>query len=432
MSAGRGAGRRHRTPPASRPGGPARGARPGGRPAAAAGRRGQRGLVRRAGRRGARPGGRVGVGQDHGRPGPAWPRPPRAVTSAAARSCWTGSTCSRSPGALRRLRGAKVSYVPQDPSAALNPTLRIGSQLREALRVHAGAGLTPRPGWPRSCGRCASSRAGHAAAVPAPALRRPAAAGRAGHGLRLPAVADRAGRADDRPRRIDPAPRARHVRSLCHRTGWRPSMSATTWRWSADWRPRWRSCTRGGSWRSGHASLAVPPAAAPLYPRAARRGALARAAPRLLTGIHGQQPAPGQRGRGCSFAPRCALALAQCRDRGRSQIIVAGRTVRCWRAAECAAGQPARAALPALGTAEPGTAVLSLRGVCASYGARAGAVRHRPGRAPGSCIAIVGESGSGKTTLARCIVGLHRNWTGEIALHGSPLAHGARHRPKRC
>ena len=42
-----------------------------------------------------------------------------------------------SPAALRQLRGARVSYVPQDPAAALNPALRIGYQLREALRGHA-------------------------------------------------------------------------------------------------------------------------------------------------------------------------------------------------------------------------------------------------------------------------------------------------------
>ena len=41
-------------------------------------------------------------------------------------------------GELRELRGAKVAYVPQDPSAALDPTLRVGFQLREALRVHPG------------------------------------------------------------------------------------------------------------------------------------------------------------------------------------------------------------------------------------------------------------------------------------------------------
>src|SRR5690242_16045609 len=42
------------------------------------------------------------------------------------------------PADLRRARGARVAYVPQDPSAALNPTLRIGTQLAEAFRVHPG------------------------------------------------------------------------------------------------------------------------------------------------------------------------------------------------------------------------------------------------------------------------------------------------------
>src|SRR5439155_12030449 len=32
--------------------------------------------------------------------------------------------------------GKLVSYVPQDPSAALNPTLRIGRQLAEVVEVH--------------------------------------------------------------------------------------------------------------------------------------------------------------------------------------------------------------------------------------------------------------------------------------------------------
>jgi len=48
-----------------------------------------------------------------------------------------------------------------------------------------------------------------------------------------------------------------------------------------------------------------------------------------------------------------------------------------------------------------------------------------------SCVAVVGESGSGKTTLARCIVGLHRNWTGEIRFEGASLAASAGDRPKQ-
>ncbi|HKR68531.1 MAG TPA: ATP-binding cassette domain-containing protein, partial [Streptosporangiaceae bacterium] len=50
---------------------------------------------------------------------------------------------------------------------------------------------------------------------------------------------------------------------------------------------------------------------------------------------------------------------------------------------------------------------------------------------PDWCVALVGESGSGKTTLARCIVGLHGNWTGEISFEGTPLPSRLRDRTKQ-
>jgi len=40
---------------------------------------------------------------------------------------------------LQRLRGAEVVYIPQDPASALNPALRIGTQLTEVLRAHRQA-----------------------------------------------------------------------------------------------------------------------------------------------------------------------------------------------------------------------------------------------------------------------------------------------------
>jgi oligopeptide/dipeptide ABC transporter ATP-binding protein len=40
------------------------------------------------------------------------------------------------PSELRRLRGGVVSYIFQDPSASLNPVLRVGRQIREALALH--------------------------------------------------------------------------------------------------------------------------------------------------------------------------------------------------------------------------------------------------------------------------------------------------------
>ena len=38
--------------------------------------------------------------------------------------------------ALRRMRGRSIAYVAQDPSSALDPTVRIGRAVREMLEVH--------------------------------------------------------------------------------------------------------------------------------------------------------------------------------------------------------------------------------------------------------------------------------------------------------
>jgi peptide/nickel transport system ATP-binding protein len=43
---------------------------------------------------------------------------------------------SQTESALRRVRGARISMVPQSPLAALNPYLRLGRHLREAWLVH--------------------------------------------------------------------------------------------------------------------------------------------------------------------------------------------------------------------------------------------------------------------------------------------------------
>src|SRR5580700_9684669 len=37
---------------------------------------------------------------------------------------------------LQKLRGRTVAYVPQDPGSALNPVLKVGTQLREVFAIH--------------------------------------------------------------------------------------------------------------------------------------------------------------------------------------------------------------------------------------------------------------------------------------------------------
>jgi peptide/nickel transport system ATP-binding protein len=152
----------------------------------------------------------------------------------------------------------------------------------------------------------------------------------------------------------------------------------------------------------------------------------------LLTGIEGQQPRPADRGPGCSFAARCDYALADCRTQPPWPVSIAGREVRCLRVEEISghAAAPRRPLPASHADCSASTQALSVRALSASYGGPSVLSEVEFDAPPQSCVAVVGESGSGKTTLARCIVGLHRTWTGTIIFEGSRLAAGARRRPQ--
>lgn len=67
------------------------------------------------------------------------PPPPAAEVSGSIR--FEGQEVSAlDRKALRTLRGQGIGYVFQEPSAAINPAMRIGPQLREVLRLHCSPG----------------------------------------------------------------------------------------------------------------------------------------------------------------------------------------------------------------------------------------------------------------------------------------------------
>ncbi len=342
------------------------------------------------------------------------------------------------PAGLRQVRGARVSYVPQDPSAALNPALRIGYQLREALRVHhRGPASYPRrssPGRDREARVLEVLREVRLDATPA-LLRRYPHQLSGGQQQRVALAMAFSGRPSlivlDEPTTGLDVSTQRHildtVRGLCQGYGVAAVYVSHDLAVVSELAAEVAVMYAGRIVEAGPAALLF---SAPLHPYT--QGLLASVpvpeGGRLLTGIPGQQPPPGHRGPGCSFAPRCRIATGPCLAAVPEPAPVAGRTVLCLRAAEAGAArteprQPAAAGGP------PGPAVLSVRGVCARYGpvpVLSGIDLDVPAQA---CVAVVGESGSGKTTLARCIVGLHRDWAGEIAFAGAPLAHDARRRP---
>jgi peptide/nickel transport system ATP-binding protein len=336
------------------------------------------------------------------------------------------------PAELRAVRGARVAYVPQDPSAALNPTLRVGTQLKEAVQVHPGAVDDPGSRIREVL------REARLDATP-DLLRRYPHQLSGGQQQRVGLAMAFACRPSlivlDEPTTGLDVSTQRHVldtiRSLCRAYG----VAAVYV--SHDLAVVGGLVSDVAVMYSGRIIEIGPTAKVfgdPLHPYT--RGLLSAVPSPLratkLTGIDGQPPRPGRRPPGCSFAPRCGFATQECRLEKPAPVSIDSRAVRCIRVAqirEATTGLPAALGHQAAGAGE--VPVLSVRGVSAGYGrgpVLSGVDLNVPAE---SCVAVVGESGSGKTTLARCIVGLHRNWTGDITFEGAPLAASARDRPQQ-
>ena len=145
---------------------------------------------------------------------------------------------------------------------------------------------------------------------------------------------------------------------------------------------------------------------------------------------------------GCAFAPRCDLATGRCREEPQPLLETsAGHAAACWRWPETE--KLRRKPTPAVSwRRQTGRApLLEIQGVSIAYGLRRGPwARLFPGRmmqavrnlditvSQGETFALVGESGSGKSTVARAVSGLLPPWSGRILLDGEVLAPQVRSR----
>ena len=330
-----------------------------------------------------------------------------------------------SPEELRRHRSRTVGFVPQDPGKALNPVMRIRRQLNESVAgladgrdripaILADVGLEARPeilnAYPHQLSGGQQQRISLALAfAPQPEL------------IVL----------DEPTTGLDVTTQRRvldTIKRLSDSYGVASVYVSHDLAVVAEVADRVAVMYAGRMVELGATRDVL---AAPFHPYT--RGLLL-AAPRpdeasAIEGIPGYPARVGHRPAGCSFRPRCPVAVERCRQTPPPEFVRPDHLVRCFRATEelarVSAGPPREPA-----AASAGAPALAIQRVSARYGQHQ--VLHDVSFEvkQGECLAIVGESGSGKTTLARCVSGLVTDWNGSVRFRGEELARNVRGRDR--
>jgi peptide/nickel transport system ATP-binding protein len=332
------------------------------------------------------------------------------------------------PRELQEVRGTKVAYVPQDPAAALNPALRIKTQLTEVLREQPDG---------TAIGRRLAELLDMVHLPSSPAyLRRYPHQLSGGQQQRVAIAMAFAGRPSlivlDEPTTGLDVSTQRHildtVTELTSRHGCAAVYVSHDLAVVGELVSSVAVMYAGRIVELGTTSKVFND---PVHPYTRRLLAAVPSPVRaeVLQGIEGFPPRPGSRPAGCHFAPRCHLADQACVETDPEPVLVDERLVRCLKAEQprlALAERLAQIAAPPAGEAPR----ITVTGLTASYGSTK--VLHDVGFSveADSCLAVVGESGSGKTTLARCLIGLHPGFTGTLTFDGAGLANAARRRPK--
>jgi peptide/nickel transport system ATP-binding protein len=326
---------------------------------------------------------------------------------------------------VRPLRGRLVAYVPQDPASALNPALRIGTQI-------------------------ASMAGGDAAVVPE-ALRRVRLPSEPEFVRRFPhelsggqkqrvaiamafAARPRVVILDEPTTGLDVVTQATvlgEVDRLRHELGTAMVYVSHDLAVVAGVADRVAVMYAGRIVELGPTNQVLGEPAHP-YTRGLVEAVPDHRAPRRLHGIPGIAAAHDELPAGCSFAPRCPLRVPACEAAVPKLETIGGRRqARClrWDQVEriSVTGAP-----PLAGPSRPAP-LLAVEDLSASHAGRDGVVVAARDLSfelgAGGCVALVGESGSGKTTVARSIVGLHEPDGGRVILDGAVLAPRAQQRP---
>jgi len=326
-----------------------------------------------------------------------------------------------------RLRGKVVAYVPQDPPAALNPSLRIRLQLTEIVEAHEpnvshqeinqrimevmrDVGLPATQSFlarfPHQLSGGQQQRIGIAMAV----ILKP----------KLLVLDEPTTGLDVTTQNLI----LDIVKNLCqhHKIGaLYVTHDLTVVAHIAD---RVMVMYAGRVVETG---LAQEVLTRPLHPYSQ---ALLSAVPELrrrtrLNAIPGHAPHPTRRPEGCFFHPRCAFVEKNCRVSEIALVAAkASHGVRCLKSQQLTQAalqiEPDRLEKQRLPSSPP--PLVEVQNLNVAYGAHQVLSQINFSIEQGECLAIVGESGSGKSTLSRALIGLVAHHKSQMKLHGRALA----------
>ena len=353
---------------------------------------------------------------------------------------------SRTRTELERIRGGELALIPQNSGQSLTPTLRIGAQLIEALRLHSSV--------PASAHVAKAAELLGQVRLPDPKaiLSRFPHELSGGQQQRVAVAMALAGEPhalllDEPTTGLDVTTQA-HILELLRDIARERGMAMVYV--SHDLGAIARVCDRVVVMYAGEVILEGTTRQvlkSPAHPYA--RGLLA-SIPRLAdnhlpVALDGRPPAPGGAGDGCSFVDRCTLAQDRCRsERPELKSLPDGEQVRCFYSDQAEQLALAGSGAVPVEFQSDGAPALQLGDLSISY--------HQPGLFDkilgrdnarvatvddiditvrrGETIGLVGESGSGKSTILKSIAGLLPPAGGNIAVAGGEaLAPAVENRP---
>jgi oligopeptide/dipeptide ABC transporter ATP-binding protein len=348
-----------------------------------------------------------------------------------------------SPNELRRLRGNDIAAVFQDPMTSLNPTRTIGSQLREAYRIH-------RPGTSVAEANQRAEEVLALVRMPRPKERLRDYPHQLSGGMRQRAMIaiallcePRLLIADEPTTALDVSIQAQ-ILELLDELKTRLGMGIILV--THDLGVIARHADKVAVMYGGRIVEEAPTAELFAAPRHRYTQALFESMPtmeldsrRPLASIPGMPPQLIELPPMCRFAPRCRFATEECRTKDPESVqVAAGHTHSCFhpRPTELTddVGEHLYAEEPAEARSDrsPGRPLVMLESVVKQFRIKSSEA-FRPRRVlhavsdvslevlEGETLGIVGESGSGKTTVGRMIVGLEQPTSGQVLFDGRDI-----------